>query len=334
VSGTYVPSDDERRSFAVLQRRLTPAAGKHRAYLRQVAAYVAECRVAAPRLAHDGRVGRITRLEVWRSRLFGRHYLVASVEASWYRAVAPASDAITSTLSGIGALPPLVIVPHRRRGQPTERFRSILEHEFVHLNQAMLGTLLPSPHGPPARRLAGVFFSRFRSEFEAHRLQVTRWPRLFPHQFGLSLEHWCVLRAYIDALEAVFLAAWRGQFRSRVLVAFLNRLPRHLPRWLNELGVDETLAPWFRRHLVLHVAVALLTLGRTRVSFGRSATLRTGRAWVRSTAWPEERRGRLPVLASLPASADALGSPHGRRGRRRLGVENRGVDDSHQLGPV
>jgi hypothetical protein len=226
---------------------------------------------------------------------------VAYVEASWYQAVAPASDAITSTLSGIDAPPPLVIVPHRRRRPHSERFRSIIEHEFVHINQAILGTLRPSPHGPAARRVAGVFFSRFRSEFEAHLLQVIRWPRLFPPQFRLSLEHWCVLRGYTDAVEAIFLAGWRGEFRSRDLVAFLNHLPGRLPRWLKELGVDETLASWFRRHLVLHVAAALLTLSGTRASFGQSAAFRAGQAWVGSTVWPGERRGRVPVLALLRA---------------------------------
>jgi hypothetical protein len=229
---------------------------------------------------------------VWRSRLFGRRYLVAHVEAAWYDAASPASDAITSTLSGIDALPPLVIVPRQRRRRRTERVRSILEHEFVHINQAILGTLLPSARGSAARRLANAFFTRFRSEFEAHLLQVTRWPDLFPHAFGLSLEHWCVLRGYTDALEAIFLAAWRRQFRQRDLVTFLHRLPRRLRRWLKALGVDATFAAWLRRHLVLHVAVALLNLARTRASFSRSAVFRAGRAWVRSAARPGERRGR------------------------------------------
>lgn len=301
-SGAYLPSRDERRTFAVLRRRLTPGDDKHRAYLRQVAAYVAESRVAAPCLAHDGRVGRITRLEVWRSRLFARHYLVAHVEASWYGTAAPASDAFTSTLSGIDALPPLVIVPHQRRRERSERFRSIIEHEFVHINQAILGTLLPPLRGQASRRVASVFFSRFRSEFEAHMLQVIRWPGFFPHQFGLSLEHWCALRGYTDALEAIFLAAWRGEFGSRDLVAFLDHLPRRLPRWLRELGIDETLASWFRRHLVLHVAVALRTLGRTQVSFGRSPAYRAGQAWVSSTARPVSDEAGWPVLALVGAS--------------------------------
>jgi hypothetical protein len=280
VSGTYRPSSRERANFVVLRRRLTPKAADHRAYLRDVARYIAECRTAPPRLAHDGRIGHVTRLEVWRSRLFRRRYLVACVDASWYRAAAPASDAITSTVSGVGALPPLVIVPHVPARRRSEHFRSIIEHEFVHINQAILGMLLPAARGPAAHRLANAFFTRCRSEFEAHLLQATRWPGVFPHGLGLSLEHWCVLRGYTDALESVFLATFRREFQPRDLVGFLDRLPGRLRGWLKELRLDRTLVFWFRRHLVLHVAVALLNLARTHTGFGRSAVFRAGHAWV------------------------------------------------------
>jgi hypothetical protein len=283
---------------------LTPDAGAHRAYLRAVTAYIAECRVASPRLAHDGCVGRVTELERWRSRLFRRCYLVAYVEAPWFRAAAPAADAITSTLSGVDALPPLVILPHQRRRPRREHLRPIIEHEFVHINQAILGTLAPRPGGPAAQRVANAFFTRLRSEFEAHLLQATRWPRFFPHGLGLSLEHWCVLRGYTDALEAVFLAAWRGEFRIRALVIFLDRLPGRLRWCLRQLGVDKTLVFWFRRHLVLHVAVAGLNLARTHASFGTSAVFRACHAWVGARGGSSgDRRGPpSPGVITIPRS--------------------------------
>jgi|GEM_PF-2272995 len=288
------PSLGERRKFAALRRRLTPDAATHRAYLRQVSDYVAESRAAPPRLAHDGHIGRVIALELWRSLLFGRRYLVAYVEASWYHAAAPASDAMTSTLSGMGALPPLVIVPHRRRRPRSKRFRAIIEHELVHINQALLGTLVPPPRGAARRRLASLFFTRLRSEYEAHALQAVRWPQFLPHGLGLSLEHWCVLRAYTDALEGVFVAAWRGEFRPRDLKIFLDHLGRRLGWWLRKLGVDETLTVWFRRHLALHVAVALLSLARARPGFGKSAVFRTGHKWVGSAASaPSAQRSRV-----------------------------------------
>jgi hypothetical protein len=254
---------------------------------------------------------------------------VAYVETAWYRAAAPASDAITSTLSGVGALPPLVIVPDRQRRRD-ERFRSIIEHEFVHINQAIVGTLMPSPRGSGAQRVASVFFSRFRNEFEAHLLQLVRWPRLFPHRLGLSLEHWCVLRGYTDALQAILLATWRRQFSPQDLLVFLDRLPRRLPRWLEELGVDDALAASLRRDLSLHVAIALLTLDATRPSFGRSAVFRTGKAWVRSTPWPWQGRGDVDETstrsrgsgdAEVEDAEDHVGPP----GRRRAEPHSGGV---------
>jgi hypothetical protein len=293
----------ERRSFAALRRRLTPDAAQHRAYLRQISAFVAESRVLAPRLAHDGKVGHVTALELWHSTLFGRRYLVAYVEPSWYHAAAPGSDAMTSTLSGMDALPPLVIVPHRRRRPRTEQFRAIIEHEFVHINQAILGTLLPLPRGTTQQRLSNLFFTRLRNEYEAHLLQATRWPRFFPHGCGISLEHWCVLRGYTDALEAVFVAAWRGECRPRDLPMFLNDLPGRLRRFLSSLGVDETLIAWFRRHLVLHVAVAILNLARTRPSFGKSAVFRIGHGWVGSVAAARSARRPCARDAAVPGMA-------------------------------
>jgi hypothetical protein len=191
---------------------------------------------------------------------------------------------MTSTLSGVNALPPLVIVPHQPRRPRGETFRAIVEHEFVHVNQALLGRLLPSRHGTARQRLGHLFFTRFRNEYEAHLLQVMRWPQSFPHGLGLSLEHWCVLRGYTDALESIFVAAWGGEARSRDVLTFLDRLPGRLRRWLRELRVDEDLAPWFRQHLVVHVAVALLSLARTHSGFGKSAVFQAGHRWVAAAA--------------------------------------------------
>lgn len=311
----HTPSAGERRKAAVLRRRLTPDVATHRRYLRQVAACLAQSRAAPLWLAHDGDIGRVTALQLWRSRLFGRRYLVAGVDPSWYRAAAPASHAMTSTLSGLDAAPPLVIVPGPLGRRRREDLRAIVEHEFVHVNQALLGTLLPSRRGPARQRLAELFVTRLRNEYEAHLLQATRWPHFFPHGLGLSLPHWCALRGYTDALEAICLAAWRGEVRPRDLPAFLDRLPGRLGRWLRTLGLGQSLASWFQRHLVLHVAVALLNLARIHPGFGRSAAFRAGHRWVAAAARtgearrPPARRARTrgaPLAAQRPSASVTL----------------------------
>jgi hypothetical protein len=101
----------------------------------------------------------------------------------------------------------------------------VLEHEFVHINRALLGTLVRRSRGSPAQRLATAFFVRLHSEYQAHFLQLVRSPRLFPLTPRLSLAHWCLLRGHGDALETILLAAWRGEFRSRDVTAFLDDLP-------------------------------------------------------------------------------------------------------------
>jgi hypothetical protein len=94
-----------------------------------------------------------------------------------------------------------------------------------------------------------------------------------------------VLRGYTDALDAIFLAPGGAGSAHGICWYFWIVFPGDSRDGSRNSGVDDTLASSLRRDRGLHVAVALLTLGVTRATFGRSAVFRAGEAWVRSTHW-------------------------------------------------
>src|SRR3954466_528382 len=94
--------------------------------------------------APDGRGTQVRELVKRRSLLYERDYLLAFVDAEWIGAIAPGCDAIASNNEGA---PPLVLLP--RELQP-----GIVEHEFVHINQALMGTF-PSNDVADSLELAG-----------------------------------------------------------------------------------------------------------------------------------------------------------------------------------
>jgi hypothetical protein len=83
---------------------------------------------------------QIQRIELLPSKVFGRKYLVGFHKKEYMTQIAPHCNAIASTsISFIDqASPPLVLIPGRTVPE-SRQFSFILEHEFVHVNQAILG---------------------------------------------------------------------------------------------------------------------------------------------------------------------------------------------------
>src|SRR5207249_9024616 len=127
--------------FRRLLDKLTPGSSTYREYHERAELYLAAHDLLLPTVSYRGQNGVVSRLQIRKSELFGREYLVAYVDSEWLRRVAPESDAIASTMLGpdlSSAPPPLVLVPEVRARSRSESFRSLLEHEFVHINQALL----------------------------------------------------------------------------------------------------------------------------------------------------------------------------------------------------
>ena len=71
------------------------------------------------------------------------------------------------------------------------------------------------------------------AEYEANVLQLTQWPRLYPRDCSLSLDHWCVLRGYSQALEKTLMSAAERNLSSDEVSRFLDTLPKALPSGFN-----------------------------------------------------------------------------------------------------
>lgn len=72
--------------------------------------------------------------------VFSKEYLVVFADDDWFKAVAPPFNAVASPslLSYNLPSPPLVIVSVVNSRAKNKNFLSILEYEFVHVNQAIL----------------------------------------------------------------------------------------------------------------------------------------------------------------------------------------------------
>jgi hypothetical protein len=272
--------------FQALLARLTPSARPYAAYRKRVEAYLGAHDVYWPVFSYRGWPGAVTELKLMSSVLFERDYLVAYVEPDWFARVAPTCDAIASPSVGpAGGVqsPPMVLVPASRARSRSESFRSVLEHEFVHINQTILGALGDVEIGSGAETLLGSFLVRMRAEYEAHFLQLVRWPRMYPRRYSLSLEHWCVLRGYTQALEQSLLAAAHEEgFPADDVGRFLDRLPVALGRHCKRLGVAPSIAPWFQARLNDHVMVALGHLLDASPALKDNEAIRAAGRWLRS----------------------------------------------------
>ena len=282
---SYIPSPSERRRFRRLLAKLTPGAGTYREYHERAQRYLDAHDLILPAVSYRGQNGAVTRLQMRKSELFGPEYLVAFVDSEWMRRVAPESDAIASTMLGpdLNSAPPhLVLVPEARARSRSESFRSVLEHEFVHINQVLLGVFPSESAGGRAKNLVADFLAYTGAEYEANVLQLTQWPRLYPRDCSLSLDHWCVLRGYSQALEKTLMSAAERNLSADEVSQFLDTLPKVLPSGFERIGVHKQLAPWFQERWTHHVSVAIVHIFNALPELQDNNAFRSAARWLKT----------------------------------------------------
>lgn len=212
-----------------------------------------------------------------KSILFGSRYLCVYlndqrflIEGHTYNAFCRASW---------GTFPsPVICLPRSRVRDQSRYFRSIVEHEIVHANQALckrlhsiamerdddpFAVLLGRPKKQP--RVLTVpecvqEVSAFATaEFEAYFLQRSHWPdegsgdtARFITEF--TLFKWCFAQAWVDAMHRLLMGAFCG---FKVLGAVLEGLHQTMHSLLLGLDALEEDAAWFtadQRRLVRSVA--------------------------------------------------------------------------------
>jgi hypothetical protein len=226
-----------------------------------------------PFVVYGGQQLRLETTRWRRSVLFGRDYLVAHVDDALLDEVAPECDAIAAAMN----FGPLVLVPLRRRGTRSEVFTSILEHEFVHVNQMLLGRFGHDLVGRSVPEAIAAFSEEAAVEHDANLIQLAHCPRLFPLDLGISLEHWCVLRGWTAALERAVLG---GFCRPNLLGRFLTAVGDTAPSIAKQIGASTPVANWFAQKHVGLVRSAVELHARRMPEAAKNAALRATAAWL------------------------------------------------------
>lgn len=268
VNGSDQPTPEETAKAAKLINRIAPSDAAYNAYRRRAEKLIGRSNEFS---LSPLRAGAITRFELRGSIVFRRAFLVAYTDPARLQAEFPNNDAVTvaSLRLDRGSPPPFVLLSAARTASRGRFSDSVLEHEFVHVNQAIRGVLPDAPEGG-AEDLVENLLQVTRAEYEANLIQLTRWPEFYfrkvPRHLRekrrLSLDRWCVLRGYTQGLERVVDAAAAGQIEETALMGFIGRLPGALPSGFRRLGFGEELGKEYADNLQAHFLVACQNLAR------------------------------------------------------------------------
>jgi hypothetical protein len=247
----YAPTQTERRLFSRLLRQRALRADVYRRYRQQADEWLSRSELVPQSIDMHGRQVDVTRAELRRSKLFGRHYLVAYVEGDW-----PSGSDARAMLPNDRTRPPLVLLPTQHMQHRRNELISILEHEFVHINQFLTNAFPCSRSPRTVRSILRNFFQTTAAEYEANLLQLTRWPHLYQPSRGLSLDRWCTLRGYTQALEAMVDEIRRGAIPSIQAVPCLEALPVAIVKGFERIGLVSH-ADWFQKRWNHHLGIAI-----------------------------------------------------------------------------
>ena len=259
---------DETKKSAKLLTQIMPSDTTYGAYQRQAEQLVGLSDTFSLSPLPEG---SIAGFEMRDSILFQRAYLVAYADPARAAAEFPGTDAVTIANLRLdsGSPPPFVLLSETKKKSKGPFFRSVLEHEFVHVNQAIRGTFPASPKGT-AKELVENIFQVTRAEYEANLIQLTRWPHLYHQQVprylregnGLSLDRWCVLRGYTQGLEQIVGAVAAGRIDEGEFMEFIDGLPAALPPGFRSMRFDQALGKEYAANLQSHVLAACQNLSR------------------------------------------------------------------------
>lgn len=180
---------------------------------------------------------------------------------------------------------PVICLPQSRVRDQSRRFRSIVEHEIVHANQALCRRLplvamerdddvwaVLLGRTKKKKRVLSVSecvreVSAFATaEFEAYFLQRSRWPNEEPNRSGrfiteFTLFKGCFAQAWVDAMHRLFMGMFCNADILRAVLEGLHQTMHSLLLGLDSLEED---ASWFiadQRRLVGSVASATADVG-------------------------------------------------------------------------
>lgn len=195
-----------------------------------------------------------------KSKLFGRSLLIANFSSYQDSALADNNDAVAhSSMEVAGIHSPPAILTRKREGS-VRLYRSILEHECVHIHQMLLGRMpkFSAKRGGPFQFLC----EHTQLEFVAYYLQHFHWDVYDSKTMrGMGLEEWCCFRSYVSSLERTLLHLLSRDCKKSSLEDFLRNTADQLPGLLKPLGFSKETCQFYTGIFPQHLAAAWSNVG-------------------------------------------------------------------------
>lgn len=272
VAAKFVPSDADWRRFHKALKTVTPKPKVWRAYSEDVQAWGRSPGSYPELLRLANEMIAIREFTFMRSELFGQDYPVVEATSGIFSAAFKNLNA-AAVIPDVH--PPFVLVPPGGLRKRSESHRSILEHEFVHINQIINGSFPVPPKVIRSEDVCLRFFAAIvEAEFQANLLQLTKWPSLYPRRWKLSLLHWCSLRAYTAALEGTIEDLLATKTSGKIVLRVISSVKNDIVRLLSSTSIDPTFIVSVAQKCVQrHLAIA------TQVVVGAKPYLAESRAY-------------------------------------------------------
>jgi hypothetical protein len=257
---------NHKKNQAELKRILkmvTPSSKVHQDYLNNVEIFINNHNYHASLVKGlpQAKELPIKKLKIVSSQIFNREYLVAYANTKWFKSIAPNFDAAaTQSISSLKLdSPPLVIIPESSSSKKNDYFLSIIEHEFVHVNQCILKNF-PETFNFSDKPISELI-NYMMVEYQANYIQYGCFPKTFEEVLKggctLSMPDWSILRGYTQALEKLVQAIYLGQLSPATVKEMLKMWPEQLPSGFKKIGLQESSSLYYVNQLPQHLLIAI-----------------------------------------------------------------------------
>jgi hypothetical protein len=266
---------------------LSPSQKEYSKYAEDSSSFFAVYSKQLPLESIDGLV--IEEFRFIKSDLFEQRYLVASINSDFFSSSHVSFDAAAiKCLSPIMNVesPPLVLIERIEKKSKEENYRSILEHEFIHINQAILKKF-PKPiemnESTNINSLYEIFLDNIKAEYQANFIQLSNYPKLFPDELNIPLNQWCMLRGFTQSLEKLLLSYIYSMVELNELRFFLKKFQSSVTSDFKKIGLIEEAGKIYAEHLNEYLLTALKILQESNIALSSFDKFIELQAWCNSS---------------------------------------------------
>jgi hypothetical protein len=260
------------KKYDDLLNLLRPPKAAYSRYFKDSSAFIEEYSKRLPLISSGGL--KIKELKFERSSLYNKPYLVALINSDYFSSSLVDYDAAAikslSVFMGIES-PPLVLIAGVESFSKKEHYRSILEHEFTHINQAILNEFprtIDCKKGMKIGVLYEIFLENIKVEYQANFIQLSSYPALFPDELNMPLDQWCILRGYTQSLEKLISSYVYSVMDLNELESFFIKFQGSIAKDFKKMNLIEEVGESYAKHLNEYLLIALNILLESNFNLG------------------------------------------------------------------